>query len=129
MQNIYSKKFNMKKKFNWKHKSAIYIGRFQPFHEGHKKVFLNALKKNKQVTILVMDSFGINKKNPFKFSYVKKKIDKSLSTYKNQYIIKKIPVVSEVVYGRKVGYNFRKIKLLKSIEKISANKIRNKILK
>lgn len=119
----------MKKKFNWKHKSAIYIGRFQPFHEGHKKVFLNALKKNKQVTILVMDSFGINKKNPYKFSYVKKKIDESLSGYKNQYIIIKIPVVSEVVYGRKVGYNFRKIKLSKSIERISATKIRKKILK
>ena len=101
----------MKKKFNWKDKSAIFIGRFQPFHEGHKRVFLNALKKNKQVTILVMDSFGINKKNPYKFLYVK------------------IPVVSEVVYGRTVGYNFRKIKLSKSIEKISATKIRKKILK
>ena len=70
-----------------------------------------SLKKNKQVTILVMDSFGINKKNPYKFSYVKKKINESLSSYKNQYIILKIPVVSEVVYGRKVGYNFRKIKV------------------
>ena len=30
----------MKKKFNWKKKTAIYIGRFQPFHEGHKKLFL-----------------------------------------------------------------------------------------
>ena len=119
----------MKKKFNWKDKSAIFIGRFQPFHEGHKRVFLNALKKNKQVTILVMDSFGINKKNPYKFLYVKKKIDETLSSYKNRYIIIKIPVVSEVVYGRTVGYNFRKIKLSKSIEKISATKIRKKILK
>ena len=28
-------------KFDWKKKSGVYIGRFQPFHDGHKKVFLN----------------------------------------------------------------------------------------
>ena len=48
--------------FNWKKKTGIYIGRFQPFHEGHKKLFENILKKNSQVAILVMDSYNINKK-------------------------------------------------------------------
>jgi len=113
-------------KFNWRKKTAIFIGRFQPFHEGHKKIFLNALKKNKQVCILVMDSYNINKKNPLKFDYVKNIIKKTLKNYKNKYIIKKIPVVSEVVYGRKVGYKIRKIKLPKSIENISATKIRKR---
>ena len=50
-------------KFSWKNKTAIYIGRFQPFHDGHKAMFLKALKKNGQVCILVMDSHGINKKS------------------------------------------------------------------
>ena len=117
------------KKFNWKIKTAIYIGRFQPFHDGHKNLFLNALKKNKQVCILVMDSYGINKKNPFKFNFVKKKILSSLKEYKKQFIIIKIPVVSEVIYGRKVGYKIRKIKLNKKIEKISATNIRNNVYK
>lgn len=119
----------MIKKFDWKKKTAIYIGRFQPFHGGHKEMFLNILKKNYQVTILVMDSYGINKKNPFKFSFVKKKIEKDLKKYNNKFIIIKIPVVSEVVYGRKVGYKIRKIKLSQNIEKISATNIRKKILK
>lgn len=115
--------------FNWKKKTAIYIGRFQPFHDGHKLLFLNALKKNNQVCILVMDSFRINKKNPFSFLTVKKKINKALSKYKDKFIILKIPVVAEVVYGRKVGYKIRKINLGKNIEKISATKIRKRILK
>ena len=34
------------KKFDWSQKTAIYIGRFQPFHDGHKNIFLKALKKN-----------------------------------------------------------------------------------
>ena len=116
-------------KFNWKKKTAIFIGRFQPFHRGHKKIFQNALKKNKQVCILVMDSYKINHKNPFRFNYVKRQIEIALKNYKNKYIIKKIPVVSEVVYGRKVGYKIRKIKLAKKIENISATKIRKKLNK
>ena len=119
----------MSKSFSWKNKTAIYVGRFQPFHDGHKSIFLNALKKNKQVCILVMDSFGINKKNPYKFNYVKNKINKALVKYKKNYIILKIPVVSEIVYGRKVGYKIRNIKLPDTIEKISATNIRKKILK
>ncbi len=119
----------MIKKFDWKKKTAVYIGRFQPFHEGHKEIFQNVLKKNYQVTILVMNSYGINKKNPFKFSFVKKKIEKSLKEYRDKFIIIKIPVVSEVVYGRKVGYKIRKIKLSQNIEKISATNIRKKLLK
>jgi adenylylsulfate kinase len=118
-----------KKNFNWKNKTAIYIGRFQPFHQGHKTLFLNALKKNSQVAILVMDSHNINKKNPFNFNYVKNKIKKDLERYKDKYIIIKIPVVSEMIYGRKVGYKIRKVIVNKKIEKISATKIRKKILK
>ena len=64
-------------KFSWKKKTAIYIGRFQPFHNGHKELFLKALKKNNQVCILVMDSFGVGKKNPFKFNFVKKKYNQN----------------------------------------------------
>ena len=119
----------IRKKFNWRNKTAIYIGRFQPFHEGHKTLFLDALKKNSQVAILVMDSFNINKKNPFTFKSVQKKINQSLKEYKNRFIIIKIPVVSEVIYGRKVGYKIRKINVSDKIEKISATKIRKSMFK
>jgi|MDTG01.4.fsa_nt_gb cytidyltransferase-like protein len=118
-----------KKVFNWKSPTAVFIGRFQPFHDGHKKLFINALKKNKQVTILVMDSYKINNKNPFKFHFVKKKIIESLKKYVGKFIIIKIPVVSEVVYGRKVGYKIRKVSLSKKIQKISATNIRKNLLK
>lgn len=112
--------------FKWKNKTAIYIGRFQPFHDGHKNLFLKALKKDKQVAILVMDSFNINKKNPLKFSEVEKRIKLALKNYKNKFIIIKIPVVSRVVYGRKVGSKINRIHLSKRIENISATKIRKK---
>jgi adenylylsulfate kinase len=115
-------------KFNWKSKSALYIGRFQPFHEGHKQLFLEGLKKYGQVALLVMNSEGINKKNPYSFLYVKKKIEKTLKKYKGKYIVIKVPVVGSVIYGRKVGYKIKKIKLSKKIESISATNIRKKLL-
>ena len=74
-----------------------------------------------------MDSQGINKKNPYSFNIVKKKITVALKKYKNKFIIIKIPVVSSVVYGRKVGYKIKKINLPMKIEKISATKIRKKL--
>jgi len=114
------------KKFDWEKKCTIYIGRFQPFHEGHKKIFLKAIKKYNQIAILVMNSHGIGNKNPFTYSEVVKKINKELKAYKNLYIIIKIPAIYSAIYGRKVGYKFEKITLPKKIENISATKIRNK---
>ena len=114
-------------KFDWKKKTSVYIGRFQPFHEGHKQIFLRGLKNSGQACILVMDSRGINKSNPFSFRYVKRKINEALKKYAKRFIIIKIPVVNELIYGRKVGYKIKKIKLSKKIEKISATKIRKEI--
>lgn len=113
---------------NWKKKTAIYIGRFQPIHDGHFQIIKKAIKKNGQIAILVMDSYNTNKKNPFKFREVKKKIIKKLDKYKNKYVIIKIPVVSEVIYGRKVGYKINKYNIGKKLENISATKIRKKLL-
>lgn len=118
-----------KNNFSWRKKTSIFIGRFQPFHKGHEYLFKKALKKNNQVAILVMDSYKINKKNPFKFHEVRKKIILRLKDYKSSFIIIKIPVVANVIYGRKVGYKFNNIKVPKKIEKISATKIRKKLFK
>lgn len=114
---------------NWKKKTAIYIGRFQPIHDGHFQIIKKAIKKNGQIAILIMDSYNINKKNPFKFNEVKRKINKKLENYKNKYTIIKIPVVSEVIYGRKVGYKINKYNIGKKLENISATKIRKKLFK
>lgn len=76
-----------------------------------------------------MDSYKVNKKNAFKFTYVKSVIEKSLSNYKGKYIIIKITVVCEVIYGTSIGYKFRKVEVPKKIENISATKIRKLLLK
>ena len=115
--------------FGWKKKTCIYIGRFQPFHDGHKALFLKALKKYKQVCFLVMDSHGLDNKNPYSFLKVSRIIHSNLKGYKKKYKIIKIPPIKSLVYGRKVGYKIERIKLKKNIEKISATNIRKKLYK
>ena len=114
----------MKSNFSWKKKTAIFIGRFQPFHAGHKKLFTTALKRSGQVAILVMDAQNIGIKNPYSFNNVKKKIYSNLKKYKKKFIIIKIPYTDRLIYGRKVGYKIQKIKVVKSIEDISATNLR-----
>ena len=77
-----------------------------------KKIIEKTIKKYGQVAILVMNSFGIDKKNPYNYSQVTRKIRKNLKEYKNFYNIIKIPPVFSAIYGRKVGYKFEKNQII-----------------
>lgn len=58
----------------------VFIGRFQPFHFGHKKVIDIALKKAKKVLVLVGSSFRpARPRNPWSFYDRKVMIDKVYS--------------------------------------------------
>lgn len=48
--------------------ALVFIGRFQPFHNGHKTVIDTALKQAKEVVVVVGSSFAArNIRNPFTF--------------------------------------------------------------
>lgn len=112
--------------YKWDNKkpTAQMLGRWQPFHDGHYALFEAILKKTGQVCIQVRDVQGIDD-NPFDFEYVKSEISKRLETkYKNRYKIALVPNITNICYGRDVGYKIEEIVLPKSIQKISATKIR-----
>lgn len=119
----------MKKKiYKWKNKNATaqMLGRFQPWHKGHQKLFEKILKKTGQVYIMVKNVYNLGD-NPFTYKKVKSKIDLALKKYKNRYKIVLVPNITNICYGRTVGYKIEKITLNKKIYKISATKIRNKL--
>lgn len=103
--------------------TALMIGRFQPFHAGHKALFLKALEKHGQVCIAVRD-MPRNDKNPYDGLEVVEKIDNELKEYRGKYTIVILPNIVDVVYGRDVGWTVSKIDLPPEIEAISATKIR-----
>ena len=65
--------------------------------------------------------------NPFTFKQIKKKILEDLKGFKSRIKILLAPNISEICYGRTVGYKITKINLSKDIQNISATKIRKKL--
>ena len=120
--------------FDWKKPTSQMLGRWQPWHDGHTALFKKALKKSGQVCIMFRDVSGVDagvdgqEDNPFKFEEVKKRIIDGLSShgyeYEKEYIVLKVPNVTDISYGRGVGYTFTEHDLGEEIHKISATKIR-----
>ena len=106
--------------------TGLFVGRFQPFHKGHATIVRKLLDEGKRVAIMVRDTVK-DKNNPYKFQEVKNIIKKFFPKEyydDDKVIVKSIPNLTEVVYGRGVGYKIREIKLDKKTESISATNIR-----
>lgn len=69
--------------------ALVFIGRFQPFHNGHKAVIEAALKQAKEVVVVVGSSFAArNIRNPFTFEERKAMIESVFTTDR----VKVVPV-------------------------------------
>jgi hypothetical protein len=111
--------------FDFKKETALLLGRYQPWHEGHRALFERAITKSGQVIIQVRDCQGWNKSNPFEFDKVKKFIRRDLDPiYQGQYEIMLVPNITEIVYGRDVGYKITQETFTDEIHAISATNIR-----
>ena len=117
--------------YEWDNKkpTAQMLGRWQPFHDGHYALFEEIIKKTGQVCIQVRDVQGVGD-NPFDFKYVKSEIVEKLDPkYKNRFKVALVPNITNICYGRGVGYQIEEIVLPESIQKISATKIRAEMRK
>ena len=110
--------------FHSQQPTALLIGRYQPFHDGHRALIVEALKRVGQVCIGVRDTADTDGKNPFSFEYVRARIEHGLREYEGRFVVIQLPNISKVYYGRDVGYGVERIDLESSIENISATSIR-----
>ena len=108
--------------------TAQMLGRWQPWHAGHQKLFEEILKKTGQVNIMVRDVQGVDD-NPFDFDTVKKNIISALKGYENRIKVSLVPNITNICYGRGVGYKIEEIVLDKETQQISATKIRAQMRK
>ena len=122
--------------FDSKKPTVLLLGRWQPWHEGHLALFKRALEKTGQVVIQVRDvkdsSGGEGQEdNPFSFEQISEDIAEKLSKsgyiINKDYIIQQVPNITNICYGRGVGYLIEEIVLPEEIQKISATKIRAKM--
>ena len=109
-------------------KYSMFIGRWQPWHDGHRWLIDQRLKENKNVLICIRE---VNKddSNPYDPVEVKKNIESVLQdlilSKRVRVII--IPDIESVNYGRGVGYDIIEHVPPKEVGDISATKIRKKL--
>ena len=101
---------------------SLIIGRFQPFHEGHKALIDSVLAEGKDVLIAIRDT-PRSATDPYSLV---ERWDMIRKVYPDgrRVAIMYIQDISEIVFGRQVGYGIREIRLDAETEAISGTKIR-----
>ena len=106
-------------------KRALFIGRWQPLHPGHKWLFNQKLEQGIPILIAVRDT-PVNESNPFTTEEVIANLEKEyMKDVKSGNVkIISIPDIESVKYGRGVGYEINEYVPPKRIGEISATKLR-----
>jgi hypothetical protein len=114
--------------FNWQAETVQMLGRWQPWHAGHRALFERAIAKTGQVVIQIRDCQGWQGSNPFAIEQVKNYIRRDLDPmYQGQYEIQVVPNIVNITYGRDVGYKIEQEQFSTDIESISATGIRSSL--
>jgi len=110
---------------DWKKPTTLMLGRYQPWHEGHHALYKEAGKRTDQVMLGIRNTYGTSEKDPLSFDQVKSFIDKD-PAMKNSMVVR-LPNITNIVYGRDVGYKIEQVKLDDEIEFISATQKRKEM--
>jgi adenylylsulfate kinase len=114
--------------FDWKKETVQMLGRWQPWHDGHRALFERLIARTGQVVIQIRDVQGWQGSNPFEVEKVKSFIRRDLDPiYQGQYEIQVVPNIVHIGWGRGVGYTHAEETFDESITDISATKIRKEL--
>jgi len=114
--------------FDWQKETVQMLGRWQPWHAGHRALFERAIAKTGQVVIQIRDCQGWQGSNPFEIEKVKGFIQRDLDPiYQGQYTIQVVPNIVNITYGRDVGYKIEQETFDEATHSISATKIRQQM--
>ena len=107
---------------------SMLVGRYQPFHEGHRWLMNQCLDEGKNVLICVRD-IEPDEKNPFTSEQVYQNISNELEDLISDGRVKVIviPDIESINFGRGVGYDIIEHIPPQEVGDISATKIREQM--
>ena len=103
---------------------AMFIGRWQPFHDGHKWLISQKLNEGEPILIAVRD-IPPDEKNPFTTEQTIEMVEKVYADH--DVVVVPIPDISSVNYGRGVGYGIIEHVPPADVGFVSATSIRERI--
>ena len=107
-------------------KYAIFVGRFQPYHQGHISLIMQKINEGIPALIMVRD-IAPDEKNPFTTEQTVEMIEKYHAAKGHDVQVIIIPDMESVNFGRGVGYEINEFTPPENIGWISATGIRNSI--
>ena len=115
-------------RFDWQKETVQMLGRWQPWHAGHRALFERLIARTGQVVIQVRDVQGWQGSNPFAIEQVKCFIRRDLDPlFQGQYEVQVVPNIVHIGWGRGVGYTSGEETFDSSITDISATDIRKSL--
>jgi adenylylsulfate kinase len=106
-------------RFDPRKPTALFVGRYQPFHAGHQALIEEGIRRIGQACVAVRDTYGQGTSNPFHFA--------GLSRHRDRLDVIQVPNVAAILFGRDVGYAVERIDLDEGLHAISATDIRRRM--
>ena len=110
---------------DWSAPTTLMLGRYQPWHEGHHALYKEAGKRTEQVLLGVRNTYKTSEKDPLTFDEVKSYIAKD--DFMDGAMVLRLPNITNIVYGRDVGYKIEQVDLGAEIHAISATEKRKEL--
>lgn len=105
---------------DYKAPTTLMLGRYQPWHEGHDALYQVGLERTNQVLVGVRDTQGTSSKDPLSHSQV----ESFLREWQPDSFVMRLPNITNIIYGRDVGYKIEQIELSPDLQAISATQKR-----
>lgn len=112
--------------FDWLKPTAMFVGRYQPFHDGHAWIIRHGIEQTGQAIIAVRRRRP-SASDPFMFPEIRDRITARLlkdNIDRSRFHVIPVPNIAAVMYGRDVGYSITRIDVPAEIAAISASAIR-----
>jgi cytidyltransferase-like protein len=106
--------------FDPRRPTALFIGRYQPFHDGHRRLVEEGIRRVGQACIAVRDTHATGNNSPMSFFDVKQRIDSCLRSHLGRYSVVPLPNITHLFCGRDAGYSIERINLADDCEAIAA---------
>ena len=126
---MWDKKLHVKSSMERKDSQwSLFIGRWQPLHEGHKELFRQVINEGGKVCVAIREVEN-NESNPFDADKVMINIFNEMQPEVEAGKLKiiKIPDICSVEFGRGVGYDIIEHIPPTEVAEISATKIREQM--